>query len=318
MAISEINPVFKQELETVTRSQELLAKADSKISRQEYQILLEAYQNLLAQSNKLTRVSDNSQRKLIKVQEKLEATSHEIIHKNKELTELNATKDKFFSIISHDLRNPIASVLMMTDLLKNHLDKMKKEELLNKLEKINSAVDSLYNLFENLHRWSQSQSGKIDYNPQKTNLLLLTKNIYTLLKVQADNKNIAIDLDVDPDCFVNCDGNMVETVLRNLISNAIKFTQVDGRITIRSLESDNGTTVSVSDNGVGIKSEHLDKLFSIDSKIQTKGTNREAGSGLGLVVCKEFIETHGGKIWAESTVGKGSEFMFTLPSAQSC
>jgi signal transduction histidine kinase len=312
MVISDINPIFSQELKTVERSKSVLESGN--ISSEDYGNLLTAYQNLLKQSNKLTKVSDNSQRKLLKMQEKLELTSGEVFAKNEELIKLNATKDKFFSIISHDLRNPIASVLMMTDLLKNHLDKMSKEELHIKLSKINKAVDSLFNLFENLHRWSQTQSGTIEYLPSSINLLILTKNIYTLLKVQADNKNIAIDLDIDPECFVWCDENMIETVLRNLISNAIKFTAEGGRINIRSTEKDSSTEICVTDNGVGIKEEHAKKLFNIGSKVQTKGTNRETGSGLGLVVCKEFIEKHGGNIWVESKMGEGSSFKFTLPS----
>lgn len=314
MPFSDINPVFAQELKLIDRAEALLSESNGNVTSQEYVALLDAYKSLLKQSNKLMRVSDNTQRKLIKTQEKLEESAKEITDKNTELTELNATKDKFFSIISHDLRNPIASVLMMTDLLKSHSDKMKPEELKVKLEKINKAVDSLYSLFENLHRWSQSQSGKIDFNPSRQNLLILTKNIYTLLKVQADNKDIAVELDIDPDIFVYCDENMIETVLRNLISNAIKFTPNKGRIVVTGIDENGSIKISVSDTGVGIKDEHKTKLFSIDSKVQTKGTNKETGSGLGLVVCKEFIETHSGKIWVESEIGKGSTFCFILPS----
>jgi signal transduction histidine kinase len=317
MPFSDINPVFSQELKLIDRAEQLVGESDGTVSIKEYIELLDSYKALLTQSNKLMRVSDNAQRKLIKTQEKLEDSAKEIHSKNNELTELVATKDKFFSIISHDLRNPIASVLMMTDLLKSHSDKMQPEELKMKLEKINSAVDSLYSLFENLHRWSQSQSGKIDYNPSRQNLLILTKNIYTLLKVQADNKNIAIELDIDPEIFVKCDENMIETVLRNLISNAIKFTPDNGRIIVGGREEDGMMKVSVRDTGVGIPQENISKLFTIDSKVQTKGTNRESGSGLGLVVCKEFVETHNGKLWVDSTVGKGSTFFFTLPNEDS-
>ncbi|GAB5465112.1 MAG: hypothetical protein Kapaf2KO_05480 [Candidatus Kapaibacteriales bacterium] len=317
--MSNLNPntdnnIFHTEEEVLRNALDSLTNGNGSISKNDFEELVSSYAQLLKVTKKLTKLSDNSQRKLIKTQDKLEEASEELKKNNKELSHLNATKDKFFSIISHDLRNPIASVLMMTELLTNHLEKLSQDELRNKLGKINNAVDALYALFENLHRWSLSQSGQMEFEPQRMSVLLIAKDIYSLLKAQAENKNIAIELDIDPESQVFADQNMLSTILRNLISNAIKFTEDGGRISVSSSEGINETTIRVVDTGTGIPEDKVKTLFEIGKKNHTKGTNRETGSGLGLVVCKEFIDKHSGTIKVESKINKGSEFTITLPS----
>ena len=231
---------------------------------------------------------------------------------------LNATKDKFFSIIAHDLRSPFNSILGFSDILLNNFENYKVPEQKKFLGIMNKEIRRTYKLLKNLLLWSQSQRGTIDFHPEKVNLFLLCRETIELLRSTAANKAIFLINQIPEDIYVMADKNMLLTILRNLISNAIKFTPKEGKITIKAdLNSNenkqNWIQVSVKDSGIGIVKEKISQLFDISENISTKGTDGEAGTGLGLILCKEFIEKHGGKICVESEVGKGSSFMFTLP-----
>jgi signal transduction histidine kinase len=235
------------------------------------------------------------------------------------LRKINKTKDKFFSIIAHDLRSPFNTMLGFSNLLVERYDELDNKEQKNFINILKQDIQSTYNLLENLLLWSRSQSDAIDFIPEKENLYLLSIETVSLLKQSAKNKSILIVNNIDESIYVKADKNMLLTILRNLISNAIKFTDQNGQIEINSRLLKNKSElgyveISVTDNGIGIANDNLDKLFMLSENTSTKGTNKETGTGLGLIICKEFIEKHGGEIWVESEEGKGSKFYFTLPA----
>lgn len=308
---NELESLFNKEVEILNECKTTLGIVDSLDKKdvvKEFEVLLNAYDKLLKQQFKLTKLADTSQRKLRTFQVDLD-------RQNDELSRLNDTKDKFFSIISHDLRNPITAVMLMGDILKSNLENLSSEQLQKQISKISDSLKQLYELFENLHRWSQSQTGTIDFNPEEFNLLLIVNDIIKLLKTHAGNKNIKLEFEVEPDIVVFGDKNMIETAIRNLVSNAIKFTNKDGVIQIKhEYDSNNSHQISIIDNGIGMDDHIKERLFKIGEKgIKQKGTAQEPGSGLGLILCQEFVEKHGGKIWVESQVGVGSTFNFTIP-----
>ncbi len=278
-----------------------------------YEDLADEYKNLFNQSIKMTRISDSSQRKLLKVQLKLEEQNNQINVKNEQLNTLNGTKDKFFSIISHDLRNPIHSILLISDLLKANSHKISPEQLDVNISKISDSIKSLYDLFENLHRWSKTQTGTIEFEPVNFNLLEVVERVFKLLKTHSDNKSIKLTKLLPEYPVVFGDLNMIETIIRNLVSNAIKFTNTGGEIKVSLIQTNKYNKIIIEDNGVGMNEEIKNKLFKINEKITTKGTAKETGSGIGLILSKEFVEFHKGKIWVESDQGIGSRFIFRLP-----
>lgn len=240
--------------------------------------------------------------------------AHDIVTtQNGQLQELNATKDKFFSIISHDLKGPLNSLTSFSGLLINHTDSLTKEEIQMLAKDLDKSLKNLFALLENLLEWSRSQSGNIDFKSEPFDVVALLRQNQELLTAQAQNKKIAIRLGGDDAITISAHRNSITTVIRNLISNAIKFTPEGGSITLTSSVKEKSILVSISDNGVGMSKEVIDKLFRIDSKHTTKGTADEKGTGLGLILCKEFIEKNNGRIWVESQIGKGSTFFFELP-----
>lgn len=232
-----------------------------------------------------------------------------------QLKETNNSKDKFFSIISHDLRSPFTSIIGFAEVMLEDLDTLSKEEIKEFTGSIYKSSKNIQNLLENLLQWSRVQTGRIEFNPIKFNLNNLVNDVVALFQVNAARKKINLLNDFEKDYEIIADKFMIDTVLRNLVSNAIKFTKQGGEIKIDITEKDEEghIEVSVSDNGVGMKEEIISKLFKIDEHVTTKGTEKEKGTGLGLILCKEFIEKHDGKIWAESTLAEGSKFKFTLP-----
>lgn len=245
---------------------------------------------------------------------KLTLVNKKVAQQNLELKDLNATKDKFFSIIGHDLKGPLNSLSSFTYLLKDHIDSMTKEEIQTLAADLDKSQKNLYALLENLLEWSRSQTGNIEFTPEVIDLASVLDDNKQLLQAQAQNKNIDIINDISVvGLQANANKNSINTVIRNLISNAIKFTPTDGRITL-SLKNDNGKAlISIADNGVGMSAEVVQKIFRIDTKHSTKGTADEKGTGLGLILCKEFVEKNGGEIWVTSEEGKGSVFSFSLP-----
>lgn len=231
------------------------------------------------------------------------------------LKEINATKDRFFSIIEHDLRSPLSIIHGLSGLLLQQIQNQNYKEIEKHAGVIRKSSQQVTDLLANLFVWSRSQTGKIEFNPQYFDLTALIDEVTNLLNEWALHKSIIITKKLPEKLPVIADSDMIGTILRNLISNGIKFSKEGGNITIKAEKEDHHIFVSVKDSGIGIGEKDIDKLFRIDSNHSVNGTHKENGTGLGLVLCKEFIDKHGGKIWAESTVGKGSTFSFMLPQA---
>jgi len=232
---------------------------------------------------------------------------------NIELSESNAAKDKFFSIIAHDLKSPFSSVLGLSRIMKEEMEEKETENTEKYIRLINSSIENIYKLLENLLEWARSQTGNLDFKPDNINLTSIIKEKIEEFSVLAEAKNISLYYFQDSDLFIYADKNMLKTILRNLIANAIKFTQAGGKVEMITMVKPRHVEISVSDNGIGIAEEIKDQLFELSSTKIRRGTAKENGTGLGLILCKEFVEKQGGKIWAESNAEKGCQFKFTLP-----
>jgi signal transduction histidine kinase len=226
--------------------------------------------------------------------------------------ELSATKDKFFSIISHDLKNPFNIILgfsshLVENIYEEDIEVIKKEAL-----EIYSAAKNTFNLLENLLLWSKSQSGNLSFCPEIVNLRSVFQYEIETIKNLAEIKNIGLEHLLYEDVQIIADQNMVRTILRNLLTNAIKYTNNGGKVTLFANMNNGHVEITVADNGIGIEEDYLLKLFQI-GVTSKPGTAKEKGTGLGLMLCKEFVEKHNGRIWVESKEGKGSRFKFILP-----
>ena len=231
---------------------------------------------------------------------------------NAQLTELNESKDKFFSIISHDLRSPFTVMLTFAHLLVEELEYHKEEHLKMMAQKFQNYAEKFYALLENLLTWTRIQRGIMQCRPTKFDLYVAIENTMELFLQKAEDKGIALKNLVPKQTHVHADYSMVGTVLRNLISNALKFTEARGEITISAHPLDTFVEVTILDTGCGIPQDSLAKLFRIDEKYVRDGINGERGTGFGLILCHDLIEQNGGRIWANSEESKGSAFMFTL------
>jgi signal transduction histidine kinase len=229
--------------------------------------------------------------------------------------ELNATKDKFFSIISHDLKNPFSSLLSISELMVESFDHTDREDHKAGFQKINQSVKHLLDLLENLLTWSRSQRGKIKYEPVRFNLSTLVQENINLHRLLAERKGIMLQSNDQGEVYAYGDRDMINSVIRNLVTNAVKFTERDKKVEIQLNPKDKEVEVSIMDEGIGISSEQLEKLFRIDEKFKSTGTAGEKGTGLGLIICREFVEKNGGEIHVRSSPGKGSVFSFTIPMA---
>ncbi|MBS3771619.1 MAG: PAS domain S-box protein [Bacteroidales bacterium] len=229
------------------------------------------------------------------------------------LAGLNATKDKLFSIIGHDLRGPFNSIIGFSNLLTNQVQQKDYEGVERYARIIRDSSYRAMDLLTNLLEWSRAQSGKIEFNPEYIELVTVINEVTDLLNDSAQQKSITISQHLPHNLPVFADKDMVLTILRNLISNGIKFTNPGGEIMIRADQQDDRVMVSVADSGVGISEDDFDTLFRMENSRPKPGTQQEKGTGLGLLLCKEFVEVHGGQIWAESTEGAGSVFYFTIP-----
>jgi signal transduction histidine kinase len=270
----------------------------------------EANKKLIAQNMQLSK----SREEVLVQQKKIKNQNVELGEKNETLEELNRTKDLFLSIISHDLRSPFNSLLGLTEILILNKEKIQNSEMIRLVDSIHESAEQAYKLVLNLLEWSKLQSDRIEYSPIRLNLKKVALSNIELIKIQANNKGIEIYYENGGDgCYVNADENMVNTIIRNLISNAIKYTQSGGKIIIKCNCSELWCSVSVCDTGIGIPEETLKQIVNTDDKVSTKGTLGELGTGLGLVLCKEFAKRNNGKIEAESEVKKGSTFTLKLP-----
>ncbi|MBN1337780.1 MAG: tetratricopeptide repeat-containing sensor histidine kinase [Bacteroidales bacterium] len=235
---------------------------------------------------------------------------------NGKLTEANAAKDKFFSIVAHDLKNPFTSLLGFADLLVSEYDVIPEADKKMYLEQLKQSADSTLSLLHNLLEWARTQSGQVTLHAETINLNEVAQDAKNLISSGAMRKKIDLQFMIPENMQVVADRNMLLAVFLNLLSNAVKFTREGGFVKVSASGQDEYIQVEVADNGTGMPGEVLDKLFSIGTKIQSKGTANEPGTGLGLILCKEFIEKNGGKIRVESAEEKGSRFFFTLPVAK--
>ncbi len=231
---------------------------------------------------------------------------------NEELKILNATKDKFFSIIGHDLRSPFHSLLGFSEVLLTEIDTLSHEEILQFTKGLNDDLKNLYGLLENLLSWSMLQRDLLEYNPVNLDLTDAVNKVMSIVKQSAKGKDISVTNNIKTGTLVYADNDMLRLVVQNLLINSIKFTKTGGLVTISSIEEVGFIEVSVLDTGIGIEPEKLSQLFNFTSVFTNKGTDGEKGTGLGLPLCREFVEKNGGKIWVESELGKGTKFTFTL------
>lgn len=255
----------------------------------------------------------NLERELLREKNILENTLKQLNQANEELKELNTSKDRFISILAHDLRGPFSSILGFLDLLTENIREYDIDKIESQINIVNNSAKNTFNLLEDILMWVRANSDKIPYEPQKLNFGTICTEVTENLNLTANTKDITINHSALDEVNLFADKNMLTTVLRNLISNSIKFTNKKGQIDIYAETNQTNATITISDNGIGIKPDSINKLFDISQKITTTGTANEKGAGLGLLLCKEFVEKHGGKIWVESEVGKGSTFYFTLP-----
>lgn len=238
----------------------------------------------------------------------------DLIQTKEKLEKINSEKDKFFSIIAHDLRSPLSSFVGLTKILSEELGNFEQDELQEMLVELRNSSSNVYKLLENLLEWSRLQRGVIKFEPESVDLAYFIDQNIALLKEAANLKNIKLSNLIDRKCYIEADPTMLNTIMRNLLSNAIKFTPRNGEVKIGAYPSEDGNyaVIYVQDTGIGIEKENIDKIFSIEHKVNRPGTEGEPSSGLGLLLCKEFIEKHQGKIWVESEVGKGTTFYFTM------
>jgi signal transduction histidine kinase len=317
--------------ETDKKSNEIVQKAnENKLLNTKYQIqrnyfiiivslililTIVIYNRYRSKRKANTLLSDKNQQ-IVEQHQKLEALFKQLRESEEKLREANITKDKFFQIIAHDLKSPMQSLLLSSDLLVRFRHQFNELQLEKKLFHIRKTTRHLSDLLESLLQWARTQTGNIEYKPEKIDLNILMLENMNLLSGNAYKKNIEIISDVQDNTMVYADSNMITTVIRNLLSNAIKFTPDGGKITLAAHENGTHVEFSVADTGIGISNDDLLKLFRIDVHHTTIGTGEEKGTGLGLILCKEFIEKNNGKITVESELSKGSMFKFILPKEE--
>ena len=259
------------------------------------------------------RLLEERQEEIQQQTEELASQAENLRKINDELERLNRTKDKFFSIIGHDLRNPFHAIIGFSELLTKEYYSMNDQQKMGLLELINVSSEGAFNLLENLLQWARTQTDKIKFSPENIDINEIVISTLGLLSITAEKKHIRLKNSLETKTMVFADKNMINTVIRNLISNAVKFTKNGGEVRISATDRNDMIEIQVADTGVGMNKENLGKLFRIDTYHSTTGTSGETGTGLGLIICKEFVEKHGGKIKVESEEKKGSTFSFSLP-----
>ena len=251
--------------------------------------------------------------RLLKIQnEKINLANEKLLASENNLKQLIATKDKFFSIISHDLKNPFTSLLSISELMTKDYNALDEEDKIEGIRGIHDSANRIYRLLENLLTWSRAQSGRIKYEPTNFNLDSVVKDNCLLHAKAAEKKGILFNTEIPDNINVFADKDMISTVIRNLLGNAIKFSPTGKTVNIRVKDDDQFWEINIIDEGVGIADEDLEKIFQIHTKLKTEGTEGEKGTGLGLIISKEFIEKNGGQISVTSEEGKGSTFSFTV------
>lgn len=269
--------------------------------------------NQIFKLQKTNQVISANEEDLLQQNEEITTLFDNLKQANTKLAELNATKDKFFSIIAHDLKSPFSTLLNFNSLLIENLGESNSKETLQLAKSMNKSVTRTYRLLENLLVWANIQTGKIESKIISIKPSKLISEIKHLIEPLAKNKNIKFEFSILADQSICVDEDMVKTILRNLTSNAIKYTYPNGIVKIETQKSGSNILFCVSDTGMGIEPEFIKNIFHVGSNLSKLGTDGELGTGLGLVLCKEFVEKNNGEIWIESEVGKGSSFKFTMP-----
>jgi len=322
MSMAAMDSVAKEEKLSQIKNLQILYEtretekenADLKMKLNINNLLIIAFAIIIVLIGLLLFILESKKNQQIRLNKLLNQKNKEILIQRDRLDELNQTKNKLFSIIAHDLRGPIGSTSTFLELLTTHESDFTKHELLDNLILIKDSTKATFKLLENLLTWARAQKGEIVFNPQKSNFFILLQANTDLFISNAESKKIHIINEINPDLTFEFDLEMINTVMRNLINNAIKYTDEGGQITISAKELDHTVEISVTDTGTGMDSDTTELLFITDLKRHRKeGTNGEKGTGLGLILSKEFITIHSGTIWAESEPGKGSTFTFILP-----
>lgn len=252
-------------------------------------------------------------RKNIELQEINDNLEKLVDERTKELATANATKDKFFSIIAHDLKNSFNGLLGYSNILLSDFDSFGDVDKINMISAIKQVSESTYKLLQNLLDWARVQTGVIPFNPEKIQLNDLLNDEYFMQIKLAEQKGILLENIMSDDVYVDADHNMISTVVRNLLSNAVKFTKNDGKVFLSLKTDGNMAEIGVKDSGIGISKENLAKLFKVNENFKTFGTNNEEGTGLGLILCKEFVLKNRGEIQVHSEMGVGTEILVRLP-----
>jgi PAS domain S-box-containing protein len=304
LAITASNPVINNNGEIFATMSSIIDISE----RKEYEQELLKLNDELRESKEQLEVLLYQKNMLLEEISESEKIAHEAL----------AVKDKFFSIIAHDLRSPFSGFLSLSELMNTEFDKFTEDQLKEMTTSIYKSADMMYKLVEDLLVWSKNQIGKIPFNPEILNIYEVAFNARLTLLQVAEKKNINIEILIDKEALVKCDRNMMNTIFRNLISNALKFSHKGGKVIIAlekvRLNKRNYHKISFIDYGIGISNENISKLFKEDERVSMTGTDKEAGSGLGLLICKEFVRMHGGNIYVVSKLGEGSVFYITIPA----
>jgi signal transduction histidine kinase len=252
-------------------------------------------------------------RKGIIINKELSKRNKLILEQKEELSRLNSAKDKFISILSHDIRNPLNGILGFSDILDSDYDKISEKEKREYIGYLKASSESLYKLIDRILMWSRLQRGNLKIKKEKLNLCEVVSVAVGLQKANAIRKGIVLENNIEGNIFLETDKNLLDTVIRNLVDNAVKFTNAGGKVNVYSEIKENVIAINVADTGVGIEKEHLDKLFEIENTVSQKGTAEEEGTGLGLTLCKDMLVLIGTNLQVESEKEKGSRFFFELP-----
>lgn len=280
-------------------------------------VQLKKSKDIIKQKNmeleELNRKIIDNQNKIVNDAQKLMELNEKLIESEEQLIKLNESKDKFFSILAHDLRGPFSALLGLSEIMNKDFHQLSNDESAEIAGLIHNTSVNVYSLLDELLQWSQSQLGKMDFKSKLENIHKLGEEGISLYRHSAEKKNITINNLINPELNMNVDKNMLTAVFRNLIGNAIKFTDYGGEISVKSIIMDDEVTFIVRDNGVGMTQQAADNLFTINSIVSTLGTDGERGSGLGLLLVKEFIDKHSGSLRIKSELNKGTEVCFSIP-----
>lgn len=310
-------PVVESTIERLLTGKELKVVSENRNYTRKKDIINCIWYNsvLVDQNGKMLSVmsliEDITERR--RIEQKVVDRTKELEIANNQLVELNATKDKFFNIVAHDLKNPFTSLMGSSELLYENIHSMSPGNIKKLASILNDSAKGGYSILQNLLDWSRSQTGLLKISPQKINLKNIVSENISNLQLSAANKEITLKNESEEDIYVLTDKNMINTILRNLLSNAIKFTRKGGNVTVKIITEADKFIIQVIDSGIGISPDKIEKLFNIETKHTEPGTEKEQGTGLGLKLCKEFVEKLGGTIRVESIENEGSKFSFSIP-----